>query len=157
MSKKVVFFCMGVLFFSSCHLAHASLSINEIMYDLKTGSDDGREWIEIYNDADAPVDLSSLRLFEADTSHKIKLVEGDAKVAAKGYAVIVSDPAKFKTDWPNLFSGSAVSIFDSSFSLNNDGELLMLQDGNKDDPRIMINIPIDLRPAAQGMEILCRK
>lgn len=102
------------------------LEINEIMYDLPKGSDEGREWIEIYNDSDALVDLSAFRFFEADTNHKIKLAEGDTNIAPKNYAVIVSDPIKFKTGEPN-FAGS---IFDSSFSLSNDGEVLMLKDKN---------------------------
>ena len=96
------------------------------MYDLKTGSDDGREWIEIYNDADTPADLSSFKFFEADTNHKLKLIQGDANIAPQGYAVIVSDPTKFKTDWPN-FSGT---IFDSTFSLSNSGETLAIKDGD---------------------------
>ncbi|KKR62732.1 hypothetical protein A2643_02580 [Candidatus Nomurabacteria bacterium RIFCSPHIGHO2_01_FULL_39_220] len=102
------------------------LEINEIMYDLKTGSDEDREWVEIYNDSDVPMDLSSFRFFEADTSHKIKLVQGDANVPAKGYAIIAANSVKFKTDWPN-FTGI---VFDSSFSLSNDGEALMLKDKN---------------------------
>src|SRR3989344_4756857 len=105
------------------------LEINEIMYDLKTGSDEDREWVEIYNDSDVPMDLSSFRFFEADTSHKIKLVQGDANVPAKGYAIIAANSVKFKTDWPN-FTGI---FFNSSFSLRKDGKALMLKD--KKNPR----------------------
>jgi hypothetical protein len=99
------------------------------MYDLKTGSDTGREWIEIFNNGSVPVDLSSFIFFEADTNHKLKLVQGDTKVNAQGYALIVSDYAKFKTDWANLF-GFSGTIFDSTFSLNNSGENLAIKDGD---------------------------
>ncbi len=124
--KKIIFLFTVIIFFVPYYFVFANLQINEIMYDLKTGSDNGREWIEIYNDGDISVDLSSYRFFEADTNHKIKLVQGDTNIGPKGYAVIVSDPIKFKTDWPN----NTFTIFDSSFSLNNDGEILMLKDKN---------------------------
>ncbi|MEK7071654.1 MAG: lamin tail domain-containing protein, partial [Patescibacteria group bacterium] len=57
-----------------------ALVINEIMYDLKNGSDDGREWIEVYNNSDASVDLSTFKFFEADTNHKIVSVAGGENI-----------------------------------------------------------------------------
>ncbi|MEK7140860.1 MAG: lamin tail domain-containing protein [Patescibacteria group bacterium] len=101
-----------------------ALVINEIMYDLKNGSDDGREWIEVYNNSDASVDLSTFKFFEADTNHKIVSVAGGENISPLGYAVIVSDFAKFKNDNPN-FTGL---VFDSTFSLSNTGENLILKD-----------------------------
>lgn len=123
MSKRIILFFPVLVFMFSFHSAYAGIVINEIMYDLKTGSDDGREWIEIYNDADTAVDISTFKFFEADTNHKLVLVQGDANIPAKNYAVVVSDFAKFKTDWPN-FSGI---ILDSSFSFSNTGESLALK------------------------------
>lgn len=105
-------------------IALASVRLNEINYDLKTGSDTGREWIEVYNGSSSSVDFSTLRLFESDTNHKLKLVQGDKNIPANGYAIIVSNFDKFKIDNPN-FSGT---VFDSSFSLSNDGETLALKD-----------------------------
>lgn len=129
MFRKIILFLLFVALFTPGCFVFANLEINEIMYDLKTGSDDGREWVEIYNNSDVSVDLPSYRLFEADTNHKIKLVEGDTSIPAKGYAIIISSPIKFKTDWSNLFTEPVfVNIFDSSFSLNNDGEVLMIKD-----------------------------
>lgn len=98
--------------------------ISEIMYDLKNGSDDGREWIEVYNNSDTPVDLSTYKFFEADTNHKIISVQGGENILSGGYAVIVSNAEKFTIDNPN-FSGL---VFDSTFSLSNAGEVLMLKD-----------------------------
>ncbi|OGI57341.1 hypothetical protein A3B85_00460 [Candidatus Nomurabacteria bacterium RIFCSPHIGHO2_02_FULL_37_13] len=123
MSQKIILFLSFFLFLFSYHFAFANVEINEIMYDLKTGSDDGREWVEVFNNSDAPADLSILKFFEAETNHKLKWIQGDANIPAKGYALIVSDPIKFKIDWPN-FSGI---IFDSSFSLSNDGEILAIK------------------------------
>ena len=129
MSKKIIFGFFGLVFilvfFSSFHVASAAVSINEIMYDLE-GADTGREWIEVYNNSDSSVDLSTFKFFEADTNHALVVASGESALAPHGYAVIVSDPEKFQIDWPN-FSGS---VFDSSFSLSNEGEALIIKDEN---------------------------
>ncbi|OGI65147.1 hypothetical protein A3A95_04205 [Candidatus Nomurabacteria bacterium RIFCSPLOWO2_01_FULL_39_18] len=122
--KKIIIF--SIIFFLSYHFAFAGIEISEIMYDLKTGSDEGREWVEIRNNSDTPEDLSAFKFFEADTNHKLTVFQGDVKVGAQSYAIIVSDPIKFKIDWPN-FGGT---IFDSSFSLSNSGEALVLKEGD---------------------------
>lgn len=119
-----------ILFFIATFLlpysqVSANLVINEIMYDLE-GTDTGREWIEIYNNSDAQIDLSTYKFFEADTNHGLTLSQGNKNISAKGYALIVADPATFKIDWPS-FSGT---IFDSSFSLGNEGEKLAIKDAN---------------------------
>src|SRR3989344_973530 len=98
--------------------------ISEIMYDLKNGSDDGREWIEVYNNSDTSVDLSTFKFFEANTNHKLISVAGEENIPSLDYALIVSNAEKFQTDWP-AFSGT---IFDSTFSLSNTGENLILKD-----------------------------
>jgi hypothetical protein len=126
MSKKIILVFVICFFFSACHLVFANFNINEVMYDLE-GTDTGREWVEIYNNSGADVDLSTFKFFEGNTNHGLTLVQGNKNVNAHGYAVIVSDYAKFKIDWPN-FSGT---IFDSTFSLSNDGEeTLAIKDEN---------------------------
>jgi hypothetical protein len=102
--------------------------INEIMYDLP-GSDDGREWVEVYNAGSGDADLSALKFFEAETNHSISPYNGgNSALPAGGYAVIAGSPEKFLADWPD-FQGA---IFDSSFSLSNTGESLAVKysDGN---------------------------
>ncbi len=125
MSKKIILIL--IIFFSLHSTASADVLISEIMYDLSSGSDDSREWVEIYNNSDEEVDLSTFKFFEADTNHKLTLTQGADKIPAKGYAVIVSNAVKFKTDWPS-FAGI---IFDSAFSLSNSGETLALKDGDE--------------------------
>jgi len=124
--NKLISVPIALLLFCSFSFAQAELMINEIMYDLKTGTDDGREWVEIFNAGNMPVDLTSYRFFEADTNHRLVLFQGNPNIEAQGYAVIASNPVKFKADWPS-FSGA---IFDSAFSLGNSGETLALK--NKD-------------------------
>lgn len=98
--------------------------ITEIMYD-PAGADSGREWIEIYNAGASEVALTDMRLYEGSTNHKISAPVGSGVLAPQGYAVIADNPAKFATDYPD-FSGL---VFDSAFSLSNEGETIVLRDG----------------------------
>jgi len=123
--KKI--FWLATFFFLISRIAYASLEINEIMYDLKTGSDDGREWVEVFNNSDIAVKLSDFKFFEAGVNHKIIFIEGNENIPSQGYALIVVNPVKFKIDWPE-FSGT---IFDSTFTLNNSGETLAIKNSDQ--------------------------
>ncbi|MHA1482573.1 MAG: Lcl domain-containing protein [Candidatus Heimdallarchaeaceae archaeon] len=96
--------------------------INEIMYNLD-GSDDGREWIEIFNNANVSVDLSNWKLYEDGINHGLTLIQGTNILFPNQYAVIINDKNEFLKDYP-AHSGT---IFDSSFSLNNNGEELTIK------------------------------
>lgn len=104
--------------------AHAQVVITEIMYDLAEGSDSGREWIELFN-AGEPVDLTKLKVIENGSNHTISAV-GERIVPPGAYVVIADNPEKFKGDNP----GYAGPLFDSAFSLNNDGETISLADAS---------------------------
>jgi hypothetical protein len=100
--------------------------ISEIMYDLP-GNDTDREWIEIHNVGNVPVDLSAWKFFEGGVNHKLNFYGASAILDPQGFAVIADDAEKFLLDWP-LFDGL---LIDSSFSLKNDpGEELSLKDEN---------------------------
>ena len=122
MPKRVILFIICAIFFSASHFAQAGLVIDEIMYDPE-GADTDREWIEVYNDSDTAIDLSTYKFFEADTNHSL-ISAGDDNLPAKGYALIVADYSAFKADWP----GNSSTVYDSSFSLSNTGEELALKD-----------------------------
>ncbi|MBU1246790.1 lamin tail domain-containing protein [Patescibacteria group bacterium] len=129
-SIVTIFLCviLALLFLSFSVNVSAQIEITEIMYDLE-GSDDKREWIELYNNSDETIDISGWRLFEAEINHKLKIISGDGNLIGGGYAVIVSDDTQFFSERPN-FSGS---IFDSSFSLSNTGEILIIRDSELND------------------------
>lgn len=103
----------------------AELVLNEIMYDLKTGADDGREWVEILNNGASEITIatSSWKFFEGGSNHELSLYQGEALISPGGFAVIADNPQKFLADWPG-FGGI---IFDSSFSLSNSGESVALK------------------------------
>ncbi|MDP2788496.1 MAG: lamin tail domain-containing protein [bacterium] len=113
-----------IILFSPASFILAGVMINEVMYDLPNGSDEGREWVEVYNNGNEPVDFSTYKFFEADTNHKLISVTGGENIPSLGYALIVSDAEKFKKDNSGFFG----VIFDSTFSLSNTGEVLMLKD-----------------------------
>ena len=97
--------------------------ISEIMYDLE-GTDTKREWIEIQNTGVGQIDLETWKFRENDTNHGLVFVSGERLIPPGGFAVIADNPTTFLSDWP-AFNGS---LFDSSFSLKNTGELLILRD-----------------------------
>ena len=121
--KIAVFLC---LLFPG--ISRAGLEISEIMYDLEIGSDNGREWIELFNNSSEEIDLSNYFLFEAETNHRIKSIvdDGNTLLEANSYAILVDNPEKFILDYKN-FSGL---VLDSVFSLKNSGELLVLRDSD---------------------------
>lgn len=101
-----------------------SVVINEIMYD-PLGTDGSREWIEIKNGTNAPVDLSNWKLLESGTDHGLTLISGVAVVPAGGFVVVAANDVSFLVDWP-AFTGT---LFDSVFALVNTGETLALKNG----------------------------
>lgn len=103
----------------------AQLVITEIMFD-PPGTDTKHEWIEVQNISSSSIDLNSYRFVESGTSHKISLFgTGTLSLAGGMYAVIADDPATLLADFPS-FTGT---LFDSTFSLTNTGEQLVLSDG----------------------------
>ena len=97
------------------------------MYDL-SGSDTGREWIEIYNSGPETVDVSPFKFLENSgaSNHGLTLNQGSETLSSGAYAVIASDPTKFLLDFPG-FSGN---LFKASFSMNNTGSTLLIRNGD---------------------------
>ena len=120
---------------------HAAVIFTEIMYDLP-GTDSGREWVEVTNTGSGSIDVSGYTFFEANSNHALVLVSGTGVLGPGTSAIIANDPTKFKIDWPN-YSGP---LFDSSFSLSNEGEPLALKDG----ATIMDSISYDPSAGAAG-------
>lgn len=126
--KNIFYALVGIGFFAFTHTAFASVSISEVAYDIYTeaggASDSGREWVEVYNSSGADIDISFWKLREEGVNHKLEVVKGTGVVLAGGYAVIADNTDKFLIDYPS-YTGV---LFDSSFSLKNTGEELVLKD-----------------------------
>jgi hypothetical protein len=100
----------------------AAQVITEVMYDLREGSDSGREWIEVYNSSTASIDLVKWKIVENGKSHKITAVAGS--FGPGSFAIIADNAVKFQADHPEYAS----ALFDSVFSLNNKSETVALAD-----------------------------
>src|SRR3990167_3940307 len=101
----------------------SALVFSDVMYD-PDGTDTGREWVEVYNDGVASVDLTGVSLVEGGTRHKIASYLGGASTIASGAHAIVADrPELFLADYTGVSP-----VFDSAFSLSNTGETLALSE-----------------------------
>jgi hypothetical protein len=98
------------------------IRINEIMYN-PAGADNGYEWIEIYNNADYAVNITSWRLYEQGVNHTLNLKNGSMEIPADGFAVIADNHLNFLIDYPS-YSGT---LIDSTFTLSNTGEYLAIK------------------------------
>lgn len=123
--KLIIRECGALAVVLCCVNISFALQISEIQFD-PSGSDTGREWVEVFNDANSSIDLTQYKFYEENTNHGIDVLSGDKTLASGEYAVLVQDMGKFKIDFPN-YTGK---IFKSSFSLSNSGEALALKDKN---------------------------
>jgi hypothetical protein len=124
--SKLLFLAILSLVFPA--VSFAQVVINEIMYDV-SGTDAGREWVEIYNESSDNIDISGWKFLESvdASNHSFTVSDGNATLTAGGFAIIANDPTKFLIDWPS-FSGNLLKA--SFSSLNNTGGTLTLKNGD---------------------------
>jgi hypothetical protein len=106
-------------------IIQAQVKITEIMYDPE-GSDTKREWIEVYNSGNSSVDLNTYFLFENNVYHKL-VAQGQSILESGEYAIIVDSVAEVIADYKDYIG----KLFDSTFSLNNTGEIISIADNLK--------------------------
>ncbi|MEK7133831.1 MAG: lamin tail domain-containing protein [Patescibacteria group bacterium] len=129
LSSSSVFLVAPVIMALVPGFVFAQVVVTEVMYDLQTGADGGREWVEVYNIGTSPIVFSDWKLFENGTNHKITAVRGGSVLTPGAYAVIADNAEKFKKDWPQ-YNGA---LFDSTFSLSNEGETFTLRNASSTD------------------------
>jgi len=91
----------------------ARIFINEIMYNPQ-GSDESREWVEIYNGGDA-VNLEGWKLNTGGTNHSLSLIQGSFILPAASYAIIANSTSTEAIVDPS-YRGN---FYRASFSLRN--------------------------------------
>src|SRR3989344_8305573 len=103
-------------------LVSAQVVISEIMYDLQTGADSGREWVEVFNSGSSSVHLTDWKVSEGGSNHGVVAFQGGEDLSSGAYAVLADNPTKFLEDWP-AYAGL---LFDTAFTsgLSNSGETL---------------------------------
>ncbi len=110
--------------------AAASVTINEIMYDLKDLSDTDHEWIELYNASSATVSLQGWK-FTDSSSHVLNAPpanggQGLLSIEPNGYVILSGNAATYLADHPG-FTGT---VIDTVMSLNNAGATLSIIDAS---------------------------
>lgn len=130
---------LPIALFALLQVRADALVISEVMSN-PTGTDNGREWIELYNDSNDPFDSASLKLSIDANGTQVSLVplQGGTVIPANGYAVIgtiVSGQTKFLEDYPS-YSGILLRI-SSTFTLTNGNTSLYVHTG----PSVITSIP----------------
>lgn len=87
------------------------------------GADSGHEWIEVWNGTNQSIDLSDWEFADNSGDHGLALAVGVITIDAGARFIIADDAVQFLVDYPE-FSGI---LFDSSFSLSNDGETIAVK------------------------------
>lgn len=121
MNKKYFGWFFGFLLVSGGSWA---LEISEIMYNPTGTSESGREWIEIYNEDNFSVNVTSFQLFENNKVNNITLLNGSSLLSTREYALIITNQYKFLADYPNYNK----ALFLSSFGLSNSRDYLRLDE-----------------------------
>ena len=103
-------------------LTTGDIKINEIMYNLP-GADADLEWIELYNDVTKAINITAWKFYEADTNHRLVLVQGSMVIPVGGYAIIANNATAFLKEHPLC----NCTVIDSTFSLRNTGEYIALK------------------------------
>jgi hypothetical protein len=100
MKTKVfgLFAAVTALAISSSH-AMGAVIISEIMFEV-AGSDDNREWVELYNTGNAAVDLSGWRLRDEDAgSQPGSPLPSGTSLGPKQALVLIENETTFLGDW----------------------------------------------------------
>lgn len=122
MEKGVLIIITISLLFLFPNLISAQIVFSEIMYH-PPGNESKHEWVEVYNQGNNSINLSQWKLRENNDNHKLNLVQGNFMISPGDFIVIADNNQTFLLDYD--FSGN---LFDSAFSLNNNGEELALID-----------------------------
>jgi hypothetical protein len=99
---------------------YSRIMLHEVFYDA-AGSDEGKEFIEIYNDNEYPCDIGGMMVVDGSTSSSAFTFPRGSVIGPKSLAVIAQSADGFTS----LF-GKAPDYGNFSFSLNNNGETVML-------------------------------
>jgi len=127
-SFRVVIFLYAALFFLFIFSTYAIAVDNDIVItEIGAYEKSDHEWIEIYNNGAAPVDLTGWKFFENNTNHGLSAYRGDFIIEPGEYAVVADNATNTTNDYLN-FTGT---LIDSSWeTLNESGEAIALKDKN---------------------------
>ena len=110
-----------------------SIVVNEIMYDPLAGQN---EWIEFYHRGSTPVDIARWKFSDRPTASGVNtfVIASNSRIVQPGDFVVVAADSTILSLFPYLTSPSNTVHFfilnrSGGFSLNNDGDDVILRDG----------------------------
>jgi hypothetical protein len=127
--RRILIPFLLLLIVSRWVMASPTVVINEIMYNPPTsmGPDYDYEWIELYNPTDADVAIGGWSV--EDASGGGYTLPDNAIIPAKSYLVIARNAVKVKSYYSTDRNFDATAVHgDATFSLNNDGDTIILKD-----------------------------
>jgi hypothetical protein len=109
---------------ASTGYSYGVIVINEVLYDAAgDGPDADSEWVELYNSADAPVNLQGWTLEDAASADTLPSLV----IPARGFAIVAS--SAFRDAYPD-YDGPLVALPRVGNGLGNDGDRLALLDAD---------------------------
>ncbi len=95
---------------------------SEVLYDSTVSGDTDGEWLELYNPADAAVDVGNWTI---EDNHSVYRIPSGTFIGAHASLVIAADGATFTREY-----GCDPDLSGLTLALNNDGDYLILSDNN---------------------------
>jgi hypothetical protein len=115
-----VLIILGPVYLSRAADINLGVEITEIMYDTPPpGYEYGGEWIEIYNDTGAPLNIVGWEIFDGSNWRAISQVDsyGDISNIPPGSYAVICEKAGASGDFVKLYDGDPFPAFSTSYYL----------------------------------------
>jgi Lamin Tail Domain len=132
-------FCAAALsasaLFGLSNVGSAAVIISEFMYEA-AGSDNDREWVEIYNTGDTTVDLEGWRIHDEDAgSQPGSLIPAGTALAPKQALVLIETQSVFDEHWGTgintlVYPGMGTTLNMANTGTDEGDEVLQLRDAD---------------------------
>jgi len=99
---------------------YSRIMISEVLYD-PAESDDGREFIELYNDGDHECDIGGLLIVDGNSSSAPFVFSSGSRISAKGRLILAQSAEGFGDQF-----GASPDYTGFKFALNNSGEAVII-------------------------------
>jgi len=117
----------------ACEAGASGLIISEVYYN-SPGSDDGNEWVELYNGTDQPIDLAGYSLGNGGTDYTSSVVQLAGTIPAGGCFVVGG---------PNVSDNSWNPDYDQEFNFTPDFQNAGVDTSDAADGIALFNVPAD--------------
>ena len=150
--KNIYFTVILIIFFAILIFINTAQANNliftEIMYNPE-GSDQDNEWVEVFNLSTSTISIESDWRFNDGSNHLLNLYQGNNQIATSSFFIITADAITFL----NNYADFAITIFESSMSLNNTQDTIQLLKDNGNELITEVSYNSSLGGNGNGMTI----